>query len=209
VTIVVASLALGLAVWALVPSDDWIFLLSMATAYVGLALLATTLLFGPLNVLRGRPTPTNADLRRDVGIWAGIVAVAHVVVGLQVHQRGRMWRYFLVPSTEWPDRLLPLRFDPFGMANWTGLAAGFVLVGLLALSNDLALRRLGGPRWKAFQRWNYAGAGLVVFHGILYQMIENRSLPWVVLLAGTAAITAAIQVAGFRRRRRGRGGPSE
>ena len=39
---------------------------SMATAYVGLALLGATLALGPLSVLRRRPNPVSTDLRRDV-----------------------------------------------------------------------------------------------------------------------------------------------
>lgn len=65
------------------------FGLSVATAYAGLLLRAITLLLGPWNVLRGRPNPVSTDVRRDVGIWAGILSLAHVVFGLQVHMRGR------------------------------------------------------------------------------------------------------------------------
>jgi sulfoxide reductase heme-binding subunit YedZ len=40
----------------------------MATAYVSLALLAATLVTGPINLLRRRPNPVSTDLRRDLGI---------------------------------------------------------------------------------------------------------------------------------------------
>ena len=51
---------------------------------------AVSLCLGPWNVLRGRPNPTSFHLRRDVGIWAGILANVHTAIGLRVHLRGRM-----------------------------------------------------------------------------------------------------------------------
>src|SRR5262249_18277318 len=76
-------------------SRDVVFRLSLASAYVGLVLLGASLVIGPWRVLRGRANPVNSDLRRDIGIWAGIVGLAHVVIGLQVHLKGRMSLYFL------------------------------------------------------------------------------------------------------------------
>src|SRR5262245_40844369 len=70
------------------------FKLSMASAYTALVLLGATLATGPWNVLRGRPNPVSTDLRRDIGIWAGIVGLVHVAVGLQVHAGGDIWLYF-------------------------------------------------------------------------------------------------------------------
>ena len=52
----------------------------MATAYAGLAFLAISLWLGPWNVLRRRPNPVSFDLRRDVGIWAVVLAIVHTVV---------------------------------------------------------------------------------------------------------------------------------
>lgn len=180
-------------------SDDALFLWSMATAYVAMALLAATLWTGPLNVLRRRRNPVSTDLRRDLGIWAALVGLAHVVVGLQVHFRGRMWFYFVREVEETTE--LVLRTDLFGFANYTGVLATLVLALLLGLSNDLSLRRLKAARWKSLQRWNYALFGLVIVHGAAYQVIENRHLPYVVLLAMLAVATLAVQLAGFRERR--------
>lgn len=171
----------------------------MATAYTGVVLLGATLVLGVLNVLRGEANPVSTDWRRDVGIWAALFGVAHVVIGLQVHMRGRMWTYFVYPADQ--ARLFPLRLDSFGWANHLGLIAGLVLVLLLALSNDWALARLGARRWKALQRWNYAVFGLVLAHGVLYQVIEKRIVGWVVTCAVLNALVIVLQVAGFRRHR--------
>lgn len=76
------------------PPPDIRHRLSMATAYAGLIFLAASLWFGPWNVLRRLPNPISFNLRRDVGIWTGILAIVHTAIGLTVHLRGRMWMYF-------------------------------------------------------------------------------------------------------------------
>ena len=177
---------------------DWWFKLSMASAYVGAALLVATLLLGPWNVLRGRRNPVTTDLRRDVGIWAGVVGLFHLVIGLNVHMRGRPWLYFVYPDKAKAG--FPVRHDLFGLTNHAGLLAGLVL---LALSNDWAVRRLSAPRWKAIQRWNYLAAALTVLHGFGFQSVEKRALPYVLTLAALAAAALALQMAGFRRVRGG------
>lgn len=187
-------------------SEDTMFRLSMATAYSGLALLGGTLLLGPFNVLRSGRSPLSTDLRRDLGIWAALVSLVHVVAGLQVHFRGRPWLYFVAPA-ELPYQFLSIRLDVFGFANHLGLAAALLAVLLLALSNDLSLRRLGAWRWKMLQRLNYGLLALVVAHGLLYQRLEVRNPRLVMVLVTLTAVVAAVQVAGFWRRRVNRVGP--
>ena len=191
--------AAGTVVIALLLSgDDFIrvFRLSMGTAYTSLALLAATLLIGPWQVLRRSANPVSSDLRRDIGIWAAITGMAHVVFGLQVHLPGKTWQYFLWAPDQ--PRLIPLRYDLSGGANWTGLATALILLVLLALSNDAALRRLGTSRWKALQRWNYGGFALMVVHAGIYQFLERRTAPWIVLFAGIIAVVVWLQVKGWR-----------
>jgi methionine sulfoxide reductase heme-binding subunit len=168
--------------------------LSMASAYGSLALLALSLMIGPWNRLRRRPNPVSGYLRRDIGIWAGVLGIVHVVFGLQVHFVGRMWLYF-VPET-W--RSFPLRLDLFGFTNYAGLAATLILVLLLALSNDASLRALGPARWKSLQRWNYAGAALVVAHGIVYMVLEKRTPAFIAAFAVLVLLAAGLQLAGYR-----------
>lgn len=173
---------------------------NLATAYASLALLALALLIGPWNVVMGRPNPVSQDLRRDLGIWAAILALAHTVFGLQVHMRGQWWLYFIWPADQ-PHRL-PIRTDGFGFANYTGLASTLILILLLTLSNDVALRRLGTKRWKALQRWNYAGALLMAAHAVAFQVMEKRALYVVGVFALTSLGVLAGQVTGFLRTRR-------
>jgi sulfoxide reductase heme-binding subunit YedZ len=177
--------------------------LNLATGYVALAFLAATLLVGPHNLWRGRPNPLSQDVRRDLGIWTAMLAIAHTVVGLQVHMQGRWLEYFLWPTGR--PHSLPIRTDGFGFANYTGLASTLVLVMLLAISNDVALRTLGSARWKALQRWSYGAAAFMVAHSVAFQVMEKRAL-WVV--AGFAVVvlaTAAGQLMGFRKARAGAG----
>src|SRR5262245_11425721 len=132
VPLAVASAACFLLVFALVKTTYLPFRLSMSTAYTGLLLLGMTLVVGVLKVLRGETSPVSMDWRRDVGIWAALFGLAHVVIGLQVHAPGRMWTYFVYPTEQ--NRSFPLRLDAVGWANHVGLLAGLLLVLLLVLS---------------------------------------------------------------------------
>jgi methionine sulfoxide reductase heme-binding subunit len=82
-----------------------------------------------------------------------IASVVHVIYGLQVHGvRGQLsdfLDYFVAPDGS------PLT-NSFGLGNWTGLAATVIVVGLLAMSSDFALRKLKAGPCKNLQRLNYA-----------------------------------------------------
>lgn len=164
---------------------------SMATAYSSLLFLCVTLLLGPWNTLRRRPNPVSFDLRRDIGIWAGVLAILHTAVGLTVHLRGRMWMYFF-------KQRHPLKFQTglFGSANYVGLLSALLFLMLLAISNDLSLRALGLERWKTLQRWTYVAVGLAIVHGILFQLVEKRHLPWVLVFAILSLCIVAVQLTG-------------
>jgi sulfoxide reductase heme-binding subunit YedZ len=196
----IASAALLGLVYAGVPSDNALRRWGLATAYVALGWLALSLLAGPWNVLRGRPNPVSQDLRRDIGIWAAILGVAHTIVGLQVHMGGDWPRYFLWPRDV--GHFLPVRTDAFGFANYTGLASTLILIGLLALSNDVALRRLGVTRWKSLQRWNYAGFALMAAHGVAYQVMGKRVWPVALAFSVVLLTVLAVQAAGWRAAKR-------
>jgi len=181
------------------PSDGILWKWSMATAYAGLALLGFTLLVGAVHVLRSRPNPVSSDLTRDAGILAALVGFAHVGFGLFIHM-GSPWLYFFFPTNE--NHLVPLRYDAFGLTNWLGLAVTLILVVLFATSNDLSLRRLGVKRWKNLQRMNYFLFSGVALHGIAYQILEKRNIPFIVLLAIMVVIVVIIQLAGFLKHRK-------
>jgi sulfoxide reductase heme-binding subunit YedZ len=180
------------------PSKDVWMKLSFSTAYPSLFLLLITLLIGPWNVLTRRRNPISSDLRRDVGIWAGVLTVIHSVVGQNVHLRGRPWLYYIYPAGE--HHFFPLRHNVFGVGNYTGLVATLIVLALLATSNDYFLRRLGTPQWKRLQRWNYAVYALTAVHAWAYVTIEHQKRPFVLTIALALAITLITQTTAYYQR---------
>jgi methionine sulfoxide reductase heme-binding subunit len=194
-----ASAAAVLLLFVTRPYKDVWMKMSFSTAYPALFLILLTLSIGPFHVVTHRRNPVSSDLRRDIGIWAGILSIVHTIVGQNVHLRGRPWLYYVY---EHRDRhLLPFRHDLFGFANYTGLIGTLIVILLLATSNDYSLRRLGTPQWKRLQRWNYAVFALIAAHAIGYLAIESQKLPFVLIIALGLAATLAIQAAGYHHRR--------
>jgi methionine sulfoxide reductase heme-binding subunit len=159
-------------------TDDRSFVrrFTTATGYVATGLLAVTLLIGPVNLLLRRRNPVSSYLRRDVGAWTAIFSVVHVFFGFQVHALlGDFLTYFFAPDGR------PLT-DSFGLGNWTGLGATVIVVGLLAISSNFALRKLTARPWKRLQRLNYALFALVVAHAIFYGALSRVTSPFTLLL---------------------------
>jgi sulfoxide reductase heme-binding subunit YedZ len=188
-----AGIAVAGAVYYFAPSNDTRTRLSLASAYVAIALLTITLVIGPLNALRGARRPVSIDSRRDVGIWAAIWALLHTVVGLQVHMRGRMSEYFFHPGDK--PLLTRVRYDMFGLANDAGLVAAIVVAALAVISNDWSLRQLGGPRWKRVQQLNYMLFAVVIIHAVLYQVIEKRNALFAFTIGFLTATAIVLQTA--------------
>jgi sulfoxide reductase heme-binding subunit YedZ len=172
--------------------------LTTATGYLALALLALTLLIGPVNLLLRRRNPVSSYLRRDVGAWTAVFSGVHVVVSLKVHGSGQLrdfLDFFVVGGS-------PLT-NSFGWGNWTGLAALVVVAGLLALSSDAALRRLKAKNWKRLQRLNYVLFALVVVHAFFYGALLRETSPYTILLGLIVVAIALGQGVGvwlYRRR---------
>jgi sulfoxide reductase heme-binding subunit YedZ len=198
-----AIVTLG-ATWALVvtrPFPDTITRLAFGSAYPALALLCLTLLIGPWKLLAGTRLAASFDLRRDIGIWAGISGLFHTGIGQFVHLRGRPWLYYIYEKWQ-AKHFQPFRHDIFGFANDTGLAAALVLLAMLATSNDASLRKLGTPGWKSLQRWNYACFALTAAHTFAYQTGVGGGRGWFLVTAIVAvAITVLLQLVGWQRRR--------
>ena len=198
--LLLATLGSVAALYYTRPYSDVLSRASFATAYPGLVLLAATLLIGPWNWLRRRPNPVSSDLRRDLGIWAGIVSIAHTATGQFVHLRGRPWLYYVYGSAD-HQHAFPLRHDLFGFANYTGAIGVLVLIALMATSNDYSLRRMGTRGWKKLQRWNYAAFALVAMHALGYQGVEKQKTGFVVTVVACIAITITFQGIVFAKRR--------
>ena len=183
-------------IYLLLDSPDQKFLFSMATAYAGLILLAVSLLLGPLNLIRNKANPVSSYLRRDIGIWAAIVSIIHVIFGLQVHMGGRIWTYFFHDME--PGQGYAVRLDAFGFANHSGLVATLICIVLMAVSNNASLKKLGQHRWKSIQRLNYLLFPLVIGHGFIYQVLEKRQLPFVAVVGLIFVVVLVMQWKGFK-----------
>lgn len=198
----IASCASIAALYSTRDYKDVISRASFATAYPAMVLLAATLLVGPWNWIRKKPNPVSSDLRRDLGIWAGILAIVHTAVGQCVHLRGRPWLYYIYGPTE-HHHAFPMRHDAFGFANYTGAVSALLVIALLATSNDYSLRTLGTREWKKLQRWNYAVFALAGAHALLYQQgIEKQDWRLVAVVIVCMAMAITFQAVVFARRRR-------
>jgi methionine sulfoxide reductase heme-binding subunit len=195
--LLIIAIGVALGAYSLFPGQPVLHRISIGTGYVGVIFLAAALIIGPLNILRGVSNPLSTYLRRDIGIVAGIFAVAHTIVGLQVHMGGDFVQYFFQRKAN--GEVGTVRFDAFGIANHLGLIAALIIVVLLVISNNVSLRRLGPRRWKGIQRYIYLAAGLVAVHGLIYQIIERRQSAFIACLIAIAAATAAMQCLGLRR----------
>jgi len=174
--------------------------LAFATAYPALVLISLTLLLGPWKMLVGERLQASFDLRRDIGIWAGIMGLLHTGVGQFVHMAGRFWLYYIYDDWQ-KNHIQPFRHDMFGFSNDTGLIAALVLLALLATSNDAALRWLGTTGWKCLQRWNYACFVLTAAHTFGYQLGVGGGRGWFLAVSfASVAIVAVLQFVGWRRR---------
>lgn len=166
-----ALTALFLCMNRLMHGGKLIELLTIGSGYLSLLLTCVCLLIGPLNLLRQRRNPVNIDLRRDIGIWAGITGCLHVLLVLRGKIQGDLFLlYFLRRGTQGYELLLSL----FGISNDFGLFATLLLLLLLALSNTASLRYLKGKRWKFMQRLTYLLIPLILVHTFGYQYLNLR-----------------------------------
>jgi methionine sulfoxide reductase heme-binding subunit len=167
------------------------YLLVVSCGYLSLLYIGVTLCIGAIKLLSQRRVPVNVDLRRDIGIWAGITGLIHVVFAFRSRYGGDLLPYFFET-----DGLRPL-LNRFGLANYFGLAATIVLILLLVISNDWSLRKLKGKRWKALQRLNYLLVALALLHTFMYQGLELRSNIFTNVTLSLTLIVLVIQTVGF------------
>ncbi len=189
-------LALTLLVWALTaalkPTLQAVHSLTIATGYAAFIMLVLTLVIGMWTLLRRqtRRNPINLYVRRDIGIWAAWIGIAHVIFGFQVHLRGDVVGYFFDQGR--------LRLDLFGFANDVGLIGVVILIALLVLSNDWSMRWLKGKRWKAIQRLNYILFAAVVAHTLAYQSVVRRETALIVVVIVMTLVVLIVQGIGIR-----------
>jgi|GEM_PF-752696 len=178
------------------PPDSMVSI-SIASAYTSITFLLATLLIGPIQLMRSKALPLSSYLRRDLGIWTGIFALTHFYTSLEIDfGPNTSWLYLFLAEN--PDALIPFRLDLFGISNYLGLIAIILFSVVLAISSDFALKALKPARWKGMQRWVYAAAGLTFIHGIIYQVIAERSVIYVATFAVIFLAIFAAQARGYQ-----------
>ncbi len=111
--------------------------------------LGTVLSLTPLRVLFPRSAIVNAlnRHRRYIGVSACIYGLIH-------------FSCHVLYQGDWDD-LLQSFTKPF---IWFGLAGLSILVLLASTSNNWAVRKLGGKRWKLLHRLAYVAAIFLIYH---------------------------------------------
>lgn len=152
---------------------DTMSFIAQATGYISIIILSISLIIGSLNLLLKHKNPISTNLRRDISITGGILAVIHSITGLFVHLRGKTWLYFLNKT----DNGYSIRHDNFGLANYTGLISALIIILLIIISNDYLLKKLNPGKWKNIQRLSYLMFILIIFHCYYYRIgKENLNL---------------------------------
>jgi methionine sulfoxide reductase heme-binding subunit len=143
-------------------------------------LLCISLLMGPLARV-WKPVARLVTWRREIGIWFGVLTLAHAFLILNGWVRWDSMRflgYEFIPELGRLTRLEP----GFGLSNALGLFALNWALLLTATSSTWAIKRLGNSAWK----WLHSGAYIIfylvtlhVFYFLFmhYTVSFHRSVP--------------------------------
>ena len=101
--------------------------ITYTSGYLSIFLIALSMLLGPVNLILKQKNPISSYIRRDIGIFGGILGIVHQVVGLFMHFTGKPWLYFVKEVEDG----FSIRFGNFGLANYTGLLGFLILIFLL------------------------------------------------------------------------------
>ncbi|MEX2594117.1 MAG: hypothetical protein WD426_15190 [Anditalea sp.] len=183
--------------WDTMPAVPFI---TYASGYIGIFLLALSLLLGPLNLILNRKNPISTYLRRDMGIFGGILALVHSVIGLFMHFIGKPWLYFVEEVAQG----YAIRFGVFGIANHTGLLGALIIILLLAISNDYSLRKLKAGKWKNLQRFTYLMFVFAILHSIFYRINADKEDLIMYLYIPLFMVVLVFQIIGMRLKMRKR-----
>ena len=168
--VIALATSLLLAFWASRPEWSPEMRLWRAVGDAAVVLLLASLAIGPLARLSGSAGWLVA-WRRQIGIWAAVLASAHSLLILDGWARWSVRRflgYELVPQLGREARMEP----GFGLANLVGLVALVWLLILLATSSDRALRFLGPAAWKWVHQGAYVVFYLVLLHSAYFLFLH-------------------------------------
>ncbi|TQR38503.1 ferric reductase-like transmembrane domain-containing protein [Brevibacillus brevis] len=188
---------------------------SMLLGYLSFILIGCTLLIGPLqSCLPAGWMPNSLSIRRDIGIWAGLTGLLHVILVLVLFENEPRLMIIHENRSEKADGWLGLFFDASsdptmwpspnwtltGVANYLGLFAFFILLALWLTSSAQAEKWLGGSSWKRLHLANPWLFVIVLFHGLIYiQSIKGEPHTFSDMLVFAAMIWLARSIAFIRR----------
>lgn len=175
--------------------------LSIATAWLCLILLASALSLGPMRVRRSGAPVLNLQLRRDLGIWAALAGLAHLFAATAQSMSDRYMAIY-VNITE-GGIAAATRAGLFAWGSIIGFLIGLVLLLLLGLSNNRVMKWLGLKWWKRLQRLAYPAFALTAIHGVMFQLLEFRSVYLIAVLVLIGGVILILQLLGMRAVRRG------
>ena len=169
---------------------------SLATAWLCLGLFLAALSIGPVHALRtGRPLLNDLG-RRDLGIFAALTGLAHLWLGTR-ESMDLIYIGFYVRNPEL-SMGEAVREALFARGAESGFIVGILVLIPLAISSNLALRKIGPRWWKRLQRVAYWALGLTVFHGLVFQLLEARHPLIITLMLMLGLGLLGLQLAGRR-----------
>jgi methionine sulfoxide reductase heme-binding subunit len=143
-------------------------------------LLCVSLLIGPLARV-WKPINRFISWRREIGIWFGVLTLAHALLILNGWVRWDIMRFFGYEFIAELGR--QTRLEPgFGLSNALGLFALIWALLLTATSSNWAIKRLGSSAWKWLHSGAYIIFYLVTLHVFYFLFIHytvsfHRSVP--------------------------------
>jgi sulfoxide reductase heme-binding subunit YedZ len=163
--------------------------------------MAAALSIGPLTVRRTGAAPLNNYLRRDIGIWSGLTGLVHFFAGVDQSMKP----VYLARYVETTGGMVSAELGRqlFTWGSLAGLVVFLLVLLLLGLSSDRALRRLGAKWWKRLQRSAYWAFAFTVGHGLAFQLLESRNSFLISVLVGVVLIVLGLQYSGNAAYRRG------
>jgi sulfoxide reductase heme-binding subunit YedZ len=178
---------------------------------VSFLLLAITMVLGPL-VRLWAPAGRLLPWRRETGIWAMVLALAHTYIVLDGWVQWDLRQ--LLGFVPHPDlgRYVMLQ-QGFGLANAVGILALAYGLVLALTSNSFSQKILGGSAWKWLQQGAHVLWALVVVHTAYFLYLHFLSfhrplppenwfrVPFVAIVILTVSLQAAAYLATWRRQR--------
>ena len=183
-------------------SDEILIMRALATC-AGL-LLHVILCIGPLARLDRRFLPLLYN-RRHLGVTLFVLALLHAAIAVGYYHGfgivNPIWS-LLTTNTNYGS----VRAFPF---QTLGLLALFIFFLMAATSHDYWLKNLGAAAWKRLHMLVYVAYALVVMHVALGILQTQHDSVWTGLVCVGVGVVIALHVAaGWRERRRDRGGPA-